>query len=356
MVRVAVIGCGAIAQRAYLPVLTSIEGAEVVAVVDVNESLARDVAKRYGIAKYYTDHKKILQDDSIDLACVCTPSYLLAKVSLDLLRSGKHVLVEKPLALSVKDGKEVLEVAKEEKRKVAVAYEYRYFPSMKRLKETIESGRLGTITTILGVAHIHIPLAWTKSTWLYQDDVGVLYDFAPHLIDAILWLISSNVEEVVAFGQRFPASMTCLTEAEIMLKFKSGATALASVSWLTGTTLFTLSIYGTGGRAFEDVFYDYLIEVHGTGSPLNELKGSLGKLLKNVRRALSGTLFEGGLAFYRPLILDVIQSIEKGGKVPISGEDALNVLKICDAAKMSIVQKRSINIKEVIEDKNNVVF
>jgi predicted dehydrogenase len=141
-----------------------------------------------------------------------------------------------------------------------------------------------------------------------------------------------------------------------MLKFKSGATALASVSWLTGTTLFTLSIYGTGGRAFEDVFYDYLIEVHGTGSPLNELKGSLGKLLKNVRRALSGTLFEGGLAFYRPLILDVIQSIEKGGKVPISGEDALNVLKICDAAKMSIVQKRSINIKEVIEDKNNVVF
>jgi len=348
MVRVAVIGCGTIAQKAYLPVLTSIEGIEVVAIVDVNEPLARDVAKRYKVAKYYTDYKKILQDDSIDLACICTPSHLLAKISLDLLRSGKHVLVEKPFALSVKDGKEVLEVAREEKRKVAVAYEYRYFPSMKKLKGEIGSGALGTITTILGVAHTHIPLAWTRSTWLYQDEVGVLYDFAPHLIDAILWLIPSDVKEIVAFGQKFPAGMTCLTEAEIMLKFKSGATALASVSWLTGTTLFTLSIYGTGGRAFEDVFYDHLIEVHGTSSPLNELKGSLCKLLKNVGRALSGTLFKGGLAFYRPMILDIVQSIEKGDKVPISGEEALNVVAVLEAAKLSIERQRIVSIEEVI--------
>jgi predicted dehydrogenase len=133
-----------------------------------------------------------------------------------------------------------------------------------------------------------------------------------------------------------------------MLKFKSGATALASVSWLTGTTLFTLSIYGTGGRAFEDVFYDHLIEAHGTSFPLNDLKGSLDKLLKNVRRALSGTLFEGGLTFYRPLILDTMQSIEKGSKAPISGEEALNVLAVLEAARLSMEQQRIVSIEEVI--------
>jgi len=350
MIRTAVIGCGAIAQRAYLPTLTSIEGVEVAAVVDVNETLARDMAKKYKVPRYFSDYRKILHDDSIDLVCICTPSYLHAQTSLDFLRAGKHVLVEKPFALSVKDGREVLRVAKQNNRKVAVAYEYRYFPSMKKLKERIESGRLGTITSILGVAHTHIPLTWTKSTWLYQDDVGVLYDFTPHLIDTILWLVALDVEEVVAFGQRYPIDMPCLTEAEIMLKFKNNATALVSVSWLTGTTLFTLSIYGTGGWILEDVFYDHFIEVHGTIHPINELKSSLRKTLKNVGRALSGTLFEGGLAFYKPLISDVVQNIEKGDRVPVSGEEALNVLAVCEAAKLSITQKRIINIKEMMED------
>lgn len=348
--RVAVIGCGAIATKAYLPTLTSLSNVELTAVADVNENLARRIAKKYKVPNYSKNYEDILRDDSIDLVCVCTPPHSHAPIVLDALHAGKHVLVEKPLALSVKDGKIMVETAKKVNRKLSIAHEYRYFPSMKRIKEEVQGGALGTITSVIGVGHIHIPLAWTKSTWLYEDDVGVLYDFAPHLIDAILWLVNSDVEEVVAFGYRFPTNMPCLTQVEVMMKFKNSTIGLADVSWLTGTTMFTLNIYGTGGRLFEDVFHDFFIEAHGTLTPLSELKSSLRKTLKSVRRVLSGVLFKGGLAFYKELLFDLIKSIESDDKVPISGEEALNVLAISRSAKVSIEQKRIVNIKEILEN------
>ena len=94
--KVGVIGCGAIAQRAHIPTFNSIEGVEVQAVCDINEEKAKKTAKKYKIKEYYTDYKTMLENPSINLVSICTPPNLHAEIIIEAARAGKHVLVENP--------------------------------------------------------------------------------------------------------------------------------------------------------------------------------------------------------------------------------------------------------------------
>jgi len=348
--KVAIIGCGAIAKKAYLPTLISLPNAELAALVDTNARVVKRLAKAYKVPKYFTDYREMLKDPSIELVCVCVPSTLHAEISVNCLKEGKHVLVEKPLALSVREGKMILGAAVESNRKLCVVHNYRYYPSMREIKKRIESGDIGRIVTIQGTAHTHIPMGWTSGTWLYQKG-GALDDFGPHLIDAVLWFANSNVEEVAAFGGDFLPQMGCINYLQVYLKFRNNAVATADISWLTGPSLFTLNIFATGGRIFQNVFFDHFVETHGTPlPPLNDLKDLSQKTIKLAKRIVSGDLFKGSLVYYDPLISDFIESIEKNSRVPISGEEGLKVVAVSEAAKLSITQKIFVSIPKLVNE------
>jgi len=164
--KVGVIGCGAIAQRAHIPTFNSIEGVEVQAVCDINEEKARKTAKKYKIKEYYTDYKTMLENPSINLVSICTPPNLHAEIIIEAARAGKHVLVEKPLATKLKDALKAIQTAKENKIKLCVTHNYRYYPAIRKAKTLIDNGKLGRITSITHQANMRIPLTWTTSTWL----------------------------------------------------------------------------------------------------------------------------------------------------------------------------------------------
>jgi len=346
--RVGVIGCGAIAKRAHLPAFTSLKEIELYGVVDINETVARRIAKKFRARKYFTDYRDLLRDPSVELVSICTPTPLHAQMVVDSVNAGKHVLVEKPLALTVKDALCVLRAVKENGVRVCVVRNFRYVPAMQNVKNLIEEGKLGRLVSILGCAHTQIPLYWTSSTWLYEK-WGALDDFAPHLIDAICWLNTAKVKRVVAFGGDFLESMGCLNYLQILMQFENKTVAVASVTWLTPFSLF-LNIHGTAGSVHVDVRFNHYLRYHDFLDPVEEFKSVSKKLVDSTKQAFTGKLFRGSLGFYKQLITDFLMSIRKGGQVPSTVEDAMQVVAISEATKKSLEQKEVVDIDDFVKD------
>ncbi|MEM2868493.1 MAG: Gfo/Idh/MocA family oxidoreductase, partial [Candidatus Bathyarchaeia archaeon] len=324
--RVGVIGCGAIAQRAHLPTFTSLENVELYAVADINKNIAKRVAKKFKVKKYFKNYKDLLEEPSIDLVSICTPSQLHAQMIIDSAKAGKHILVEKPLALSVKEALSALRAVKENNVKLCVAQNYRYFPAIKDVKKSILEGKLGRIVSILGQANTPIPLKWTASNWLYHEG-GCVDDFAPHLIDGICWLCNSQVNKVVAFGGDFIGNMNCINYVQIVMYFDNKTIATANITWLTPYIL-SMNINGTAGNINLDLRFNNFVIYHDFLDPLNEFKNSFKKLFSSIKASLSGELFIGALSFYKNLIGDFINAIENNGKSPISGDEVLQTVVV----------------------------
>lgn len=343
--RVGVIGCGAVARRAHLPAFSSLGEVELCGVVDTNEVVARRAAKKFKVKKYFTDYRDLLGDSSVELVSICTPTPLHARMVVDSAEAGKHVLVEKPLALRVEDAVSALRAVEENKVKLCVVQNYRYFPAIVAVKRSIDEGRFGRLVSVLGRANTYVPLQWTSGTWLYHEG-GALDDFGPHLIDAICWLNGSSVEKVVAFGGDFLEDMGCINYVQVLMQFRNKAVAVANITWLTASLLF-LDIHGTAGSVDLDLRLNHFLAYHGFLDPFKETKSVFKKLYKSVRAALSGRLFVGSLGFYKPLIRDFLKSIEGKGKIPTTGNEALQVVAISEAAKISLEQNKVVHIEDL---------
>lgn len=345
--RVGVIGCGAVARKGHLIALSQLKNIELYAVSDIDKELAKKTAKKYGAVKYFADYKELLSEDSIDLIDICTPSSLHAQIALDAASAGKHILVEKPLASTVQEAQSVLDAISKNNVRLCVVQNYRYFPALREARNLALNGRFGRIVSITGSAHTPIPLQWTSSTWLYQHS-GALYDFGPHLLDAICWLANSKIEDVCAFGGDFLGNMKCINYVQILMKFGNGTVASASISWLTAWSLI-IDVHGTAGSAKVDIRFSNLLDYYGFLDPFKEARNSLRKLFNSTKDAISGSFFRGVMGFYPELISDFVKSIEQNTKSPITGEEGLQVVTILEAANLSLKENRIVSSTELLD-------
>lgn len=343
---VGVIGCGAIARRAHLPAIKSLNNINLYAVADIKEKTAKRIAKKFNARKFYTDYKELLCDKAVDMVIICTPTPFHGKMIIDSANSGKNILVEKPMTLTVKEAINSLKAVKKNNVKLCVVQNYRYLPSIRKAKLAINRGELGNIVSMIGRANTKIPLHWTTSKWLYHEG-GALDDFGPHLIDAICWLNDHPPTKVIAFGGDFLNTMNMVNYSQILIEFENRTIAVANITWLT-TSDFDLYINGTGGSISLDLRFDYFIKYHDFMDPIKEGKNLYRKISKTTRKVISGEIFYGSLIYYKNIIQDFVNSIEKGAKIPVTGEEALKVISILEAAKNSIRKNSVVYINELI--------
>jgi predicted dehydrogenase len=143
-IRVGIIGTGIIG-KAHLDQYAEIEGAEVVALCDINEQEARRVADKYGVAHVYTDYKELLAREDIDAVDVCLHNNFHAPLTIAALQAGKHVYCEKPIAGSYYDGKAMVDAAKEYGKKLHIQLSTLYKKETKAAKTLIDGGQLGKL-------------------------------------------------------------------------------------------------------------------------------------------------------------------------------------------------------------------
>lgn len=200
-------------------------GAELVAVCDVNAEAGKARADEYGCA-FFSDHREMLRETKPDIAVIATPHPFHKALAIDAMRAGCHVLVEKPVAVTVEEADEMIEVARETGKLVAVSFQQRFRPEIRAAKEIIESGKLGQIQRVDLVAVWNRTPAYYRSggwrgTWRGEGG-GILMNQAPHDLDLLCFLLGA------------PSRVLALTRT-IFNPIETEDTAQAIIEWPTGT-------------------------------------------------------------------------------------------------------------------------
>jgi predicted dehydrogenase len=234
--RFGLIGCGRIAPH-HVHAIQTLSGAALTAVVDIIPERAYRFADDTG-AEPYQDYTAMLRREDIDAVCICTPSGLHAQMAVDAARMGKHIIVEKPMALSLKDADAMIAAARDNGVKLCVAFQNRYNPPIQDLHEAVQAGRLGRL--LLGNATVR----WYRTQEYYEDgwhgtwamDGGALMNQSIHHVDALIWLMGEPVASVFAYSATLAHRMEAEDTIVAALRFASGALASIEASTITFPT------------------------------------------------------------------------------------------------------------------------
>jgi predicted dehydrogenase len=202
-VRIGVIGAGAIAQLAHLPVLAKMRGFELVALCDNDGAKARALADRFGARDVFTDIEDLLEFDELDAVVVATPNHLHEPHVLSALASKVDVLCERPLALDARGVQRILAAAERGGRKVLVANNHRFRNDVQALDGFLRGGELGRLQGVRAGAYQ--PRGSTDGWRLRRNEAGggVMLDHGLMLLDLALWLLDfPEVERVAAHMDR----------------------------------------------------------------------------------------------------------------------------------------------------------
>ena len=156
-VKVGVIGTGFIGP-AHIEALRRLGNIEVAALAECSQEVAKSKAEMLGIEKYYGDYKQLLKDRDIQSVHICSPNYLHYTMAKEALEAGKHTICEKPLAISVAEAEELVELADKKGLVNAVNFNIRYYPLMRQVKVMVEKGDVGDILAIQGSSFIKAAL------------------------------------------------------------------------------------------------------------------------------------------------------------------------------------------------------
>lgn len=235
-IRFALLGCGKIAKKHAEVIHSQIEQAELTAICDLESQRAKEFAGRYGIP-WFTDLHTMMKEigEEIDIVTVLTPSGSHARLTLEVVKYGKHVVVEKPMALTLDDADAMVSACDEAGVKLFVVKQNRYNVPVRQLRAAIDSGRFGKL--VLGT----VRLRWRRDQDYYDQDPwrgtwrhdgGVFANQAAHHIDLLIWLMGS-VESVFAKS----ATRLVTTETEdtgvVVLRFTNGALGLIEATTAT---------------------------------------------------------------------------------------------------------------------------
>jgi len=344
-VNVGIIGAGAIVRRGHLPAWTRIPGVRVAAIADIDLATARRVAAEFGIPRLTQNFRELLDDPNLEIIDIATPTPTHFEILAGAIESEKHVLVEKPLSSSYEQAREIARAAKGKRRKISVLFNYRYFPSVRRVKSLIDAGRLGQIVSLSGLALAKVPNSWTRSRWPYGPG-GVLADFTPHLVDLMLWLNGSGPSRVFAMTGSFSRQMDFLTYAQMLVEFENGAVGSMDFSWLTGTSQLAVDLHGTGGHIRLDVKEDVFLEYHGTFTPLDSLRKTAGEWKSLARRILDRSFFHGPMGTFAPFFRDFLRAVKEDLPPPVTLEQAVAVDAVLAAAQTSLASGAAVNMAE----------
>lgn len=237
ILKVGVIGCGSIARKRHLIEYAKHPNVEIVAVCDIKEERVKEMAEEYS-AKPYTDYKELLKDNAIDVISVCLPNYLHAPVSIDSLNVGKHVLCEKPMAISRKEAEQMVEAAQKNNKKLMIAHNQRFVPSHHKAKEMIANGEIGKVYSFRTAFGHRGPEGWSidgRDSWFFDKKeafIGAMGDLGVHKTDLIRYILGEEFVEVGAFVETSAKEGTDVDDnAVCVLKTESGIIGTLAASW-----------------------------------------------------------------------------------------------------------------------------
>jgi UDP-N-acetylglucosamine 3-dehydrogenase len=252
MIRIAIAGAGAIAERAHVPALASVADTQIVAIqtrtADKAERIARTLSPE---PKIYSDFDEMLSRERPDAVGVFTPNHLHCEFTVKALNAGAHVLVEKPMAPTAADARRMVDAAAKTNRVLMVAMQRRFGGIERAIKDALTSGAIGKPNFIRARLSHGGPHLWApRQNWFTSASEaggGAMIDLGVHVADLAIWFMGEIDSVSGQIGTLAKQSEVDDTGAMI-LHFKSGAIGVVEASWSSTPPLSAIEIYGTEGR------------------------------------------------------------------------------------------------------------
>ncbi len=274
-VRVGILGTGIIIRDFHLPILENHPQAEVVAAANLHPESLQRLVQEHRIPRAYQDLQALADDPDVDAVVIGLPNYLHAPVTVQMLEAGKHVLCEKPMALSVAEGEEMLAASRRTGRKLMIAHMWRFDREILWLRELVASGVLGKVFKVKSHA-IWLYEGPPPGAWFVTRDLaggGALADMGIHSIDTLRYVLGEArpVKVLANVGTHF-RDIALDDTATAMVEFEGGIVGLVEAGWyhlyadgLEGYT----QVYGTQGyaRALPSELQTYVAGVWSVTKP-----------------------------------------------------------------------------------------
>jgi len=326
--KVAVIGAGSMG-RNHARVYSEMPDVELVGVVDIDEKVARTVAR---IA--YTDCVQMLEEQTPDAVTVAVPTVDHAPVALQVIRHGCPVLVEKPLASGVDEGRRIIAAAEQAGVCLMVGHVERFNPAIIALKEHLEAGELGRVFEI--DAHRQGPFP------ARVKDVGVVIDLAVHDLDVMRYVTGAEVVRVYAETERRIHS----TREDLLtglVRMGDGTVGTLTINWLTPTKIRELYVIGERGMFRVDYLTQDLYFFENATA-----QGSDWETLRVLRGVSEGRMIRHVVAKKEPLRAEqeaFLAAVRGEIPVPVTGADGLKALELAQAIVLSGLEHRVVDLE-----------
>lgn len=297
----------------------------VVAVAEPRPDRQRRIAELYPGVRCVESHQQLLQT-GVEAIVVATPIRTHRDVARDALLMGKHVLVEKPLAVSSDGALELIELAAERERTLMVGHTFMYNPAVGELRRLVKDGELGTV---------HYVDSARLNLGLFQRDINVLWDLAPHDLSILLHLLGRRPLAVSARG-RCCVQRGVHDVAYLEVIFEGGLTAVLHLSWLDPDKVRRMTVVGDRGMAvYDDVSPTEKIRIYDSGVDIPSTE-SFGEFQLSYRH---GEIKIPYIDWREPLRLeceDFVASIRSGRPPVASPLQGLIVVALLEAADHSL--------------------
>jgi len=323
--RIGVIGVGSMGQN-HARILS--EMGKLACVADTSPDAAKRSGEKYSV-RHFSDHRELLKS-AVDAVVVVTPTSTHEQIAMDSLRAGKHVLLEKPMSGDSRTLKTISDFAKKQDRVLAGGFTERHNPVVAFAKRSLQAGEYGELITAATRRVSSMPTR--------IRDVGVVMDLGVHDIDVVQYVIGKKARSVYALGGK-GRDMKFEDHANILIDFEGGTTGFVEVNWLTPMKVRKLAL--TCDKRFVEVDYmeqsalvcSSTFKPHETGNLYNvplelDVRRIAIKKEEPLRRELN----------------DFISAAEKGSQPLVSGESAIETLKIAEAALVSMSSGKKVNV------------
>jgi predicted dehydrogenase len=317
---VGVIGLGEIG-AIHCEALMQLPQAKLLAVADIDEARAKHIAGQTG-AQAYQDYQELLAREDIEAVVIATPDHLHKEPCIAAARAGKHILVEKPLAMTLEDARAINEAVEKANVKLMVGFTLRFLPQYQHAKASIEKGELGKLISLFARRTNLI-----SQSQRLKGRTGVLFFLGIHDFDVLRWMVGAEAKEIYCLSTKHNRSLYMVEdETFTSIRFENGVIACAHIGWCLPEE------HPTG--------FDFKLDITGTNGLLN-----LDMVRQGVEKHVAGHTSFPPMA--SPFIAEdrsFVDAVLHNKNVPVTGEDGLKAVAMTLAALQSIKMGKAVSL------------
>ncbi len=326
-INVGVIGCGYWGPN-LLRNFAENEAAQLRWICDLDEQRLASMSRRYPMAQTTTDYRAVVNDPAVDAVAVVTPVATHFSIAKELLRNGKHVLLEKPLAATAREAEALIDLAEQNKRSLMVDHTFVYTGAVRKMKEIVSSGELGDL---LYFDSVRINLG------LFQRDINVLWDLAPHDLSIMDYLIERQPQAISALGSSH-IERGIENIAYLVMLFPDEFIAHFHFNWLAPVKIRRTMIAGSSKMVlYDDIEPTEKVRVYDKGVTAN--RASRESDYQTLVSYRTGDVWAPKLdstEALRYVVAEFLDSIREDRPSLTDGYAGLRVVRLLEAAQRSI--------------------